>query len=128
LSAPERGARVLYAFDLLELNGADLRREPIGVRKATPANILRKSQRSLRLNGRMEHPEGAIVFQHACKMPLEGMSRSGGESSAPTPPIRSAVIDRPPADGASGVAIVAPDDPAGNSTGAAISDCLRLID
>jgi hypothetical protein len=31
LSAPDRGARVLYAFDLLELNGADLRREPIEV-------------------------------------------------------------------------------------------------
>src|SRR6478735_363076 len=29
----------LYAFDLLELNGADLRREPIEVRKATLASI-----------------------------------------------------------------------------------------
>jgi hypothetical protein len=33
----------LYAFDLLVLNGADLRREPIEVRKATLASILRKS-------------------------------------------------------------------------------------
>jgi ATP-dependent DNA ligase len=33
----------LYAFDLLELDGADLRREPIEVRKATLASILRKS-------------------------------------------------------------------------------------
>jgi ATP-dependent DNA ligase len=32
----------LYAFDLLELNGSDLRREPIEVRKATLASILRK--------------------------------------------------------------------------------------
>jgi bifunctional non-homologous end joining protein LigD len=30
---------ILYAFDLLELNGADLRREPIEVRKATLASI-----------------------------------------------------------------------------------------
>ena len=29
----------LYAFDLLELNGTDLRREPIEVRKATVASI-----------------------------------------------------------------------------------------
>ena len=36
---------ILYAFDLLELNGADLRREPIEVRKATLASILRKSRR-----------------------------------------------------------------------------------
>ena len=32
----------LYAFDLLELNGTDLRREPIEVRKATLASILRQ--------------------------------------------------------------------------------------
>ena len=31
---------ILYAFDLLELDGADLRREPIEVRKATLASIL----------------------------------------------------------------------------------------
>ena len=34
----------LDAFDLLELNGTDLRREPIEVRKATLASILRKSR------------------------------------------------------------------------------------
>jgi hypothetical protein len=32
----------LFAFDLLELDGTDLRREPIEVRKATLASILRK--------------------------------------------------------------------------------------
>ena len=35
----------LYAFDLLELNGTDLRRELIEVRKATLASTLRKSRR-----------------------------------------------------------------------------------
>ena len=63
----------LYAFDLLELNGADLRREPIEVRKATLASILRKSRPGVRLNDHLEHPEGAVVFQHACKMGLEGI-------------------------------------------------------
>ena len=33
----------LYAFDLLELDGSDMRREPIEVRKATLASILRKA-------------------------------------------------------------------------------------
>ena len=47
---------MLYAFDLLELNGADLRREPIEVRKATLASILRKSEPGVRLNEHMEHP------------------------------------------------------------------------
>jgi ATP-dependent DNA ligase len=36
----------LYVFDLLELNGADLRREPIEVRKATLASILRRAARA----------------------------------------------------------------------------------
>ena len=40
----------LYAFDLLELNGADLRQEPIEVRKATLASILRKASHGVRLN------------------------------------------------------------------------------
>jgi ATP-dependent DNA ligase len=34
----------LYAFDRLELNGTDLRREPIEIRKATLASILRQSR------------------------------------------------------------------------------------
>jgi hypothetical protein len=44
----------LYAFDLLELNGDDLRREPIEVRKATLA-ILRKSRHGVRLNEHLEY-------------------------------------------------------------------------
>src|SRR4029077_4366363 len=39
----------LFAFDLLELNGMDLRAEPIEVRKATLASILRKSRPGVRL-------------------------------------------------------------------------------
>jgi bifunctional non-homologous end joining protein LigD len=63
----------LYAFDLLELNGTDLRREPIEVRKATLASILRKARHGVRLNEHLEHSEGLTVFQHACKMGLEGI-------------------------------------------------------
>ena len=48
----------LYAFDLLELDGTDLRREPIEVRKATLASILRKSRHGVRLNEHLEHPDG----------------------------------------------------------------------
>jgi ATP-dependent DNA ligase len=62
----------LYAFDLLELNGTDLRREPIEVRKATLASILR-NRPGVRLNEHLEHPDGLTVFQHACKMGLEGI-------------------------------------------------------
>ena len=61
-------------FDLLELNGTDMRREPIEVRKATLTSILRKAKPyGVRLNEHLEHPEGVVVFQHACKMGLEGI-------------------------------------------------------
>jgi bifunctional non-homologous end joining protein LigD len=63
----------LYAFDLLELDGQDLRREPLEVRKATLASILRKTRHGVRLNEHLEHPDGLAVFQHACKMGLEGI-------------------------------------------------------
>ena len=63
----------LYAVDLLELDGTDLRREPIEVRKATLASILRRSLPGVRLNEHLEHPEGDVVFAHACKMGLEGI-------------------------------------------------------
>ena len=63
----------LYAFDLLELGGTDMRREPIEVRKATLASILRKSRPGVRLNEHLEHPDGLTVFHHACRMGLEGI-------------------------------------------------------
>jgi ATP-dependent DNA ligase len=34
----------LYAFDLIELNGDDLRRDPLEVRKATLASVLAKAK------------------------------------------------------------------------------------
>ena len=63
----------MYAFDLLELDGTDMRREPIDVRKATLASILRKSRPGIRLNEHLEHPDGALVLAHACKMGVEGI-------------------------------------------------------
>ena len=44
----------LYAFDLIELNGEDLRRDPLEVRKATLASVLTKSSPGLRLNEHIE--------------------------------------------------------------------------
>ena len=40
----------LYVFDLRQLDGNDMRREPIEVRKATLASILRKTRSGVRLN------------------------------------------------------------------------------
>jgi bifunctional non-homologous end joining protein LigD len=62
----------LYAFDLIELSGDDLRREPLEVRKATLRSILAKAGLGLRFNEHLEG-DGPTVFAHACKMGLEGI-------------------------------------------------------
>ena len=74
MAAPQSvtGGVFLYVFDLLEVDGTDLRREPIGTRKATLASLLRGSLPGLRLNEHLTHP-GDLVFQRAHKMGLEGI-------------------------------------------------------
>src|SRR6266704_471076 len=62
----------LYAFDLIELNGDDLRRDPFQVRKATLASVLAKAGPGMRFNEHIE-ADGPTVFAHVCKMGLEGI-------------------------------------------------------
>ena len=62
----------LYAFDLIELNGDDLRRDPLEVRKATLRSMLAKAALGLRFNKHIEG-DGPTIFAHACKMGLEGI-------------------------------------------------------
>jgi bifunctional non-homologous end joining protein LigD len=67
------GTVFLFAFDLLELDGVDLRQEPFEVRKATLASLLRRAGPGVQLNEHLEHEDGEVVFRHACKMGLEGI-------------------------------------------------------
>src|SRR5262245_14896897 len=60
----------LYAFDLIELNGDDLRRDPLEVRKATLRSMLAKASLGLRFNEHIEG-DGPTVFAHACRLGLE---------------------------------------------------------
>jgi ATP dependent DNA ligase domain len=62
----------LYAFDLIELDGEDLRREPLGVRKATLASVLARAAAGLRFNEHLQGEDGPLVFRHACKLGLRG--------------------------------------------------------
>jgi ATP-dependent DNA ligase len=63
----------LYAFDLIELDGDDLRRDPLDVRKTTLASLLARAGPGLRFNEHMDEQNGPLVFQHACKLGLEGI-------------------------------------------------------
>jgi bifunctional non-homologous end joining protein LigD len=63
---------ILCAFDLLELDGEDLRRAPIEERKAALAKLLRQPPGGIALN---EHYTGdaAIIYKHACGLGCEGI-------------------------------------------------------
>ncbi|MEA2937057.1 MAG: hypothetical protein QOC56_561 [Alphaproteobacteria bacterium] len=73
LQSREHDNRVcLYAFDLIEVNGADLRREPIEDRKQILAQLVRKEHNGIRANGHLDG-DGEKVFHHACKMNVHGI-------------------------------------------------------
>jgi bifunctional non-homologous end joining protein LigD len=62
----------LYAFDLIELDGDDLRREPIERRKVLLIRLLAKASVGLQVNDHIVQP-GDVVFRHACLLGLEGI-------------------------------------------------------
>jgi bifunctional non-homologous end joining protein LigD len=64
------GRVFVYAFDLIELDGEDLRHEPIERRKAALAKLIRRAKTGLVLNDHIDEP-GDVVFRHACKLGLE---------------------------------------------------------
>jgi ATP-dependent DNA ligase len=63
---------ILYAFDLLEFNGEDLRPRPLGERKGRLAKLLGRKTGAIVFNEHTEE-DGATVFRHACKLGLEGI-------------------------------------------------------
>ena len=70
----------LYAFDLIELNGDDLRRDPLEGRKATLEMVLAKAGVGIQFNEHMDG-DGETVFRHACKLGLEGIVSKRKDSS-----------------------------------------------
>jgi len=63
----------LYAFDLLEIDGEDLRPYEWHVRRATLASLLLNPGTGIRLSEHIDSSDGAAVFAHACKLGLEGI-------------------------------------------------------
>ena len=79
------GAVFMFAFDLIELNGQDLRREPLEVRKRELGKLLRwAAQIGLQFNEHIAEP-GDVVFRHACKLGFEGhpSERDCGAAASP---------------------------------------------
>jgi bifunctional non-homologous end joining protein LigD len=61
---------VLYAFDLLHLNGVDLRKAPLFERKALLSKMIAKTDI---LFSESFETDGPTMFKQACKMGLEGV-------------------------------------------------------
>ena len=66
------GDAVLVAFDLIELDGEDLRRSPIEHRKRKLAKLARGPHPGIVLNEFFEG-DGDVLFEHACKLGCEGI-------------------------------------------------------
>jgi bifunctional non-homologous end joining protein LigD len=67
----------MWSFDLLELDGRDMRPEPIEARKAALVRLLKKAKVGLQFNEHITVPgDGDIVLRHACALGLEASSRS----------------------------------------------------
>jgi bifunctional non-homologous end joining protein LigD len=65
-------AAALCAFDLLELDGTDLRPSPIEERKQHLAWALRERHHGIALNATYDG-DGALIYQHACALGCEGI-------------------------------------------------------
>jgi bifunctional non-homologous end joining protein LigD len=63
---------ILYAFDLLELDGEDFRPQPLHARKARLEKLLAAARAGILYNEHVRG-DGQTVFEHACRMGLEGI-------------------------------------------------------
>lgn len=62
----------LVAFDLLEIDGAAVRREPLLKRKSMLEKLLARVKDGIEFNGHLEG-DGQTIFQHVCRLAHEGI-------------------------------------------------------
>ncbi|MBN9220872.1 MAG: DNA ligase D [Mesorhizobium sp.] len=74
LSARRTNLFVYYVFDLMRLDGRDLRGEPLVERKQALQELLGKQQENsaVRFSDHFAEP-GKVMLEHACRMGLEGV-------------------------------------------------------
>ncbi|TSJ63110.1 DNA ligase D [Starkeya sp. 3C] len=72
LAEGRRDRFVFYVFDLLFLDGRDLRDSPLRVRKEALAKVMESAPPPLRLSEPFE-VDGPTMLRHACRLSLEGL-------------------------------------------------------
>jgi len=80
LKGQEKGPMVFFAFDLLFLNGEDLRDSPLIERKAALKKVLAKSAGGLIRFSEHVMGDGDMVAEKACEMELEGVVSKRADS------------------------------------------------
>ncbi len=63
---------ILIAFDVIEVDGRDVRNDKLIDRKRHLAKLIYWAGDAIQFNGHLEH-DGATVFEHACRLGLEGI-------------------------------------------------------
>ena len=87
---------ILYAFDLIEHDGEDMRDRPFLDRKAALARLLRDTKAGILLNEHVAE-DGPIVFAHACRLGAEGIVSKRIDSTYRSGPCRVWIKVRNPA-------------------------------
>ena len=77
-----------YLFDLLYLDGQDLRAEPLLARKDRLAALLTGAPEPLRLSEHFDE-DGEVMLRHACRLSLEGLVSKQRDAAYPTGRTRS---------------------------------------
>jgi bifunctional non-homologous end joining protein LigD len=87
---------ILYALDLIEHDGEDLRNRPFLDRKAALAGLLRNTKAGILLNEHVAE-DGPTVFAHACRLGAEGIVSKKVDSIYRSGPCRVWIKVRNPA-------------------------------
>src|SRR5215475_12130754 len=87
---------ILYAFDLIEHDGEDMRNRPFLDRKAALAQLLRNTEAGILFNEHIAEG-GAVVFAHACSLDAEGIVSKKVDSTYRSGPCRVWIKVRNPA-------------------------------
>jgi bifunctional non-homologous end joining protein LigD len=89
-------AAILYAFDLIEHDGEDMRTLPFLDRKAALARLLRGAKVGILLNEHIAE-DGPAVFAHACRLGAEGIVSKKIDGAYQSGPCRVWIKVRNPA-------------------------------
>lgn len=70
---------VLFAFDLIELDGTDLRQMPLLTRKSRLLTLIKGAPAGISFNEHLEG-DGQVIFEHACRLGCEGIISKRADS------------------------------------------------